>query len=128
MLSITDIKLKDEVIAESVDKTTIQVSIIFDKECLAWHRNAIYNYSFLKSIEEHMNFILKCRGWLILNDVYDALGMSLTKDGMTAGWVYGLGETVNFGLTEPENYQFIEGIKNTMTLVCEVHPDIREFI
>jgi hypothetical protein len=128
MLSITDIKLNCEENAESLDKDVITVHINFDKNCIVWKRNSFYNYSFLKYTEERLNTILKRRGWVTLNEIYDALGLQLTKDGITAGWVYNLDKSIDFGLDEPSNYKFIEGIENTVTLVCDVHLDIREFI
>lgn len=50
--------------------------------------NAEYNLFFLKSQQELANHILKAKGFLFLNEVYDMLGIDRSIAGQTVGWVY----------------------------------------
>lgn len=60
----------------------------FDESNVNWNRNPEYNLMFLKSQQQYANDLLKSRGRLFLNEVYDMLGMERTKAGQVVGWVY----------------------------------------
>lgn len=60
----------------------------FDESNVNWNRNPEYNLMFLKSQQQYANDLLKARGRLFLNEVYDMLGMERTKAGQVVGWVY----------------------------------------
>lgn len=75
---------------------------------------SLYNPIFLRTQQAYMNDLLKSRGHLVLNDVYDALGLPRTKEGMIVGWVLGSGgdDYVDFGVFENDQFtahQFIRG-------------------
>ena len=57
-------------------------------ESLAAEPNADYNAYFLKCQQEIANTILKAKGYLFLNDVYDMLGIERSIPGQMVGWVY----------------------------------------
>lgn len=68
-----------------------------------WNENPEDNLIFIKQVERFCNQKLKIKGVLFLNDVYEALGMPLTKAGQVVGWVYNekdpIGDNfVDFGL------------------------------
>lgn len=46
-----------------------------------WQPDNDYNLVFLKKQEQYANQILRSKGYLILNDVYDMLGLPPTKEG-----------------------------------------------
>lgn len=60
----------------------------FDESNVNWNRNPEYNLMFLKSQQQYANDLLKSRGRLFLNEVYDMLGIERTKAGQVVGWVY----------------------------------------
>lgn len=52
-----------------------------------WNPTVEYSLFFLKSQQNYVNDLLRVRGWVTLNEVYDRLGFEQTKDGMVIGWV-----------------------------------------
>ena len=67
-----------------------------------WKRNGEMNYAFLKSTEVYATTLLRTRGHLFLNEVYDALGMPRTQTGALCGWVLNsTGDNyVSFGIND----------------------------
>lgn len=53
-----------------------------------WENNNEYNLMFLKAQERYANDLLKSKGMLFLNEVYEMLGLPVTKAGQIVGWVY----------------------------------------
>ena len=43
---------------------------------------------FLRRQQDYANEVLKSRGHLFLNEVYDMLGIPRTKAGQVVGWIY----------------------------------------
>ncbi len=58
----------------------------FDKFNRNWNEEWEYNRIFLQATQNHANNKLTAQGWLLLNDVYDALGIPRTKAGCVVGW------------------------------------------
>lgn len=58
------------------------------KEARAAEPSFDYNLFFLKAQQELANNLLKTRGYLFLNDVYDMLGIDRSLAGQVVGWVY----------------------------------------
>ena len=52
------------------------------------HKDAEYNLMFLRRQQDYANEVLKSRGHLFLNEVYDMLGIPRTKAGQVVGWIY----------------------------------------
>lgn len=78
----------------SKDKITVEVSFspiyarVFDSTNPNWNTSKLYNQQFIKQAELFANQLLKTKGYIILNDVYDLLCLSHTKAGAVTGWVY----------------------------------------
>lgn len=53
-----------------------------------WCKVHDYNLDFLIRKEQHFNDILVSKGFVTMNDVYDALGFERTEAGMVCGWRY----------------------------------------
>lgn len=53
-----------------------------------WEPNNEYNLMFIKARENYANNVLKAKGRLFLNEVYQMLGFPATKAGQMVGWVY----------------------------------------
>lgn len=60
----------------------------FDESCRGWEPSSEYNLLFLKTQQNYFNDMLKSKGHLFLNEVYNALGFPPTKIGQQVGWVY----------------------------------------
>lgn len=85
----------------------------FDDSCSAWQRQPEYNRLFLKCQQNFANDLLKARGHLFLNEVYEMLGMKHTQPGSVVGWIMGNGDGyVDFGIFNPHSHDtrdFING-------------------
>lgn len=53
-----------------------------------WQNNNEYNIMFLKSQEQTANDMLRSKGHLYLNEVYDMLDLPRSKEGQIVGWVF----------------------------------------
>ena len=61
----------------------------FDEWTSCDHRkDPEYNLMFLRRQQDYANEVLKSRGHLFLNEVYDMLGIPRTKAGQVVGWIY----------------------------------------
>lgn len=67
---------------------TIEVHTDFDQMSRNWHADMDINQVFIRSVQAHMNNLLAARGHVLLNEVYDALGMDRTPLGAVAGWLF----------------------------------------
>lgn len=59
-----------------------------------WQKNMEYNLFFLKSVQDSLNDMLKVRGHVFLNEVYEALGFVHTAEGALKGWIYNDNNTI----------------------------------
>lgn len=81
----------------------------FDEFTSCDHRkDPEYNLMFLRRQQDYANEVLKSRGHLFLNEVYDMLGIPRTKTGQVVGWIYDeknpLGDNyVDFGIYDLSN-------------------------
>lgn len=110
-----------------------QYARFFDEACPAWTKNSEYNLSFLKLQQQYANDILKSKGHIFLNDVYDMLGMPRTKAGQVVGWVYNetnpVGDNyVDFGIFEEHNRKFVNGYETSILLDFNVDGCILEVL
>ena len=65
-----------------------QYKIIFDKRSYGWSNVKNYNLIFLKHQESFFNELLRKKGYLFLKDVYEGLGIPITKESCIVGWIY----------------------------------------
>ena len=77
--SEVDKKMKTECKEEDTSR-------FFDECSRYWKKHPAYNITFLKGVEREMNDTLRARGYLFLNDVYNALGIAPSKIGALVGW------------------------------------------
>ena len=97
---------------------------IYDAGCNGWTKDAEFNLMFLRHTQAQANDILKRRGYLFLNEVYDMLGFQRTKAGQVMGWIYDeenpVGDNfVDFGIynTDIEKARdFVNGIERVIVL------------
>ena len=60
----------------------------FDEANPNWQNDPEYNLMFLKAQQQYANDLLRSRGRLFLNEVYDMLGIDRSKAGQVVGWTY----------------------------------------
>lgn len=69
-----------------------------------WRPNHDSNMGFLIGVQNQANDMLRLRGHLFLNEVYDMLGIPRSEEGQIVGWVHGMGDSyVDLGLYKVEN-------------------------
>lgn len=108
----------------------------FDEYCTGWSKVPEYNLVFLKQQQNYANDILKTRGHLFLNEVYDMLGIARTQAGQIVGWVYDLEHPVgdnfvDFGiydLYDERKRDFVNGRERSILLDFNVDGNIWELM
>ena len=92
----------------------------FDSGSPHWDKNPEYNFMFLKAQQEYANNLLHTRKYVLLNDVYDMLGIPRSSAGCVVGWVEGNGDDfIDFGFFDPKNWKnrdFVNGYENVVLL------------
>jgi len=109
---------------------------IFDESHPDWLKDAEQNLYRLKALQAQANDMLKARGHLFLNEVYDLLGFKRSTAGTAVGWVYDprdpIGDNfVDFGLYEvarPKAVDFVNGYERSFILDFNVVGDITNYI
>lgn len=123
-------------------KSTVQVTDIdgyseyarfFDDGCKGWEKDAEMNLAFLRAQQQYANDLLVSRGYLFLNEVYNMLGIPITKAGQVIGWVYDsenpgtFNNYVDFGMydvSKPKARDFVNGYEKVILLDFNVDGDI----
>ena len=89
---------------------------------------------FLRRQQDYANEMLKTKGHLFLNEVYDMLGFQRTKLGQIAGWVYenpnGDGY-IDFGIYDIHDQtkrDFVNGYERSIWLDFNVDGNILDLI
>jgi hypothetical protein len=83
----------------------------FDEGSTQFEKNAEFNRLFIQCQQNYLNELLRARGHVFLNEVYDALGLDRSQAGAVVGWVIGdQGDNfIDFGMYEASNSQFLNG-------------------
>lgn len=126
---------------ETIVKKTVETADIdfgsqyarfFDETCTGWTKDPEYNLSFLINQQRYANDLLKSRGHLFLNEVYDMLGLPRSKAGQVVGWIYDeknpIGDNyVDFGIHDVHNERkraFVNGYERSILLDFNVDGNI----
>lgn len=94
----------------------------FDSYSPSWSKEPEYNLIFLKCQQNYANDMLRARGHVFLNEVYDMLGIPRSKAGSVVGWVLSKnGETdnfINFGVFDGSDKarDFVNGLEGAILL------------
>lgn len=138
----------DEKGNETVTKKTIKVadlddpnkyspySIVFDDGNPGWDKDPELTKFYLIQQQNWANDLLKSRGHLFLNEVYDMLGAPRTKAGAQVGWIYDEGNDnydnfVDFGIFNINSRKardFINGYEKVIILDFNVDGVILDLI
>lgn len=111
-------------------------SIVFDDGNAGWDKDPELTKFFLIQQQNYANDLLKARGHLFLNEVYDMLGAQRTKAGQSVGWVYDendpIGDNfVDFGIFDihkPKARDFVNGYERVIVLDFNVDGPINELL
>ena len=150
--NIKSVEIKETVTDEDgkkkTVKKTIKVSDPVDQfsdyaRCFApgnvgWDDDPEFSLMFLKRQQEAANKILKSKGYLLLNDVYEMLGFNRTVAGQSVGWRYRPNDPnhngdnyVDFGIYRidiPENVRFVNGDEQCIWLDFNVDGPVIHYI
>lgn len=139
-IEIDDNELKKLFKIEEYPKNSIrefddfsQYAKVFDDGCVGWTKEPEYNLTFLKNIQDYCNGLLKTKGHLFLNEVYDKLCIPRTKAGAVVGWIYNekspIGDNfVDFGIKNERNNDFVNGYTSDCILDFNVDGNILVYI
>ena len=93
---------------------------LFDEGNRFWLKDPWYNQMFVRTQQNYANDLLRARGHVLLNDVYDMLGFDRTKEGCVVGWVAGEGDDyIDFGVFEGDKIsamRFVMGDERSIFL------------
>jgi hypothetical protein len=95
----------------------------FDPLNQNWSRDPEYNLVFLKCQQNYANEMLRARGHVLLNDVYDQLGIPRSKAGAVVGWVVNRDSKgdnyISFGIFDHDTQEirdFVNGYEGSILL------------
>ena len=130
---------------ERIEKKTVSIADpntysdyarFFDDGCNGWTKDPEDNLYFLKAQQNYANELLKNKGHLFLNEVYDMLGIQRTKAGQVVGWIYDekhpVGDNfVDFGIYNMDIEKardFVNGYERTILLDFNVDGNILDLM
>lgn len=127
-------EIVDSVDVNGLDDYSIYARF-FDAASDQFDKDPEYNLMFLRRQQEYANELLRSRGHVFLNEVYDMLGIQRTKAGQVVGWIYDEknpnGDNyIDFGIfknREP-NRRFVNGYEYNILLDFNVDGPIYELI
>ena len=138
--TVVDENGKEKTVKKTVDvvdpNTWSDYARIYDDGCNGWSKSPEHNHADVRQIQNQANDVLKARGHLFLNEVYDMLGFNRTKAGQVVGWVYDeecpVGDNfVDFGiynLDNPRARDFVNGHERNIILDFNVDGNIWELL
>lgn len=93
----------------------------FDEYSSNWNRMPSYNQMFLQCQQNYANDLLRANGHVFLNEVYDMLGLSRTREGSVVGWILdGSGDGyIDFGVFQGDRHsgmRFVTGQEPSILL------------
>ncbi len=109
-----------------------QYARFFDECSPNWSKTPEYNLLFLKAQQNYANDLLKARGHLFLNEVYDMLGIPRSQAGAVVGWVLDKDNDnfVDFGIYngDERGRAFVNGDERSILLDFNVDGVIYDLI
>lgn len=93
-------------------------AVFFDEFSPNWEKDPELNRLFIQCQQTYANNLLRSRGHVFLNEIYDMLGVDRTRAGAVVGWVIGHdGDNyIDFGIFNPENSRFVNGMERSILL------------
>lgn len=123
------------VIDEDAVSNYSEYARFFDAASESHTKDPEYNLMFLRRQQDYANELLRSKGHLFLNEVYDMLGIQRTKAGQVVGWIYDEknpnGDNyVDFGIynNHDANRRFVNGYEYNILLDFNVDGVIWDLI
>ena len=133
----------DENGEEKVVKRNVEIADIdgyseyarfFDELSSYYEKDSEYNLMFLRKQQRYANDLLRSKGRLFLNEVYDMLDIPRTKAGQVVGWIYdpdnpNVDNYVSFGIYDVDKQtcrQFVKGVERAILLDFNVDGNVWE--
>ena len=106
----------------------------FDELSSYYEKDSEYNLMFLRKQQRYANDLLRSKGRLFLNEVYDMLDIPRTKAGQVVGWIYdpdnpNVDNYVSFGIYDVDKQtcrQFVNGVERAILLDFNVDGNVWE--
>lgn len=116
--AIRDEKVGKEVIKVVDPNKWSAYARFFDEGSPFWRKDPELNFLFVRCQQQYANDLLRARGHVFLNEVYDALGIDRCKAGAVVGWVIGASgdNYVSFNIYEAYQAQFVNGWERSILL------------
>lgn len=87
-----------------MDKSITFIEKKFDIHNRYWAEDDLWNQMFIRQVLAHFEKKLRVRGFVFLNDVYDELGLPMTKQGFISGWLYDENDkSILWDISEPNS-------------------------
>lgn len=105
----------------------------FEESNPHYDKDPEYNLQFIRNVQNQCNDLLRARGHVFLNEVYDRLGLPRTKAGQVVGWISDYSEEatgdnyIDFGLfntQRPKAMDFVNGYESVVLLDFNVDGNI----
>lgn len=128
-----DGNLKAKLVKTLAPSGASQYAKFFDELNQNYQPTAEYNQIFLRARQQYANDLLRARGHIFLNEVYDGLGIERTRAGSVVGWSLQKNPDsfVDFGIfdvTKPGSIQFVNGREAAILLDFNVDGTILDDI
>lgn len=117
-IEITDENGKKTEIKVANDSKWSVYAKFFDEGSRHWQKDPEFNRFYLQAQQNYANDLLRSRGHVFLNEVYDMLDVERTKAGQMVGWVLNdEGDNyVSFGIFATDNSRFVNGVERSILL------------
>lgn len=136
--TIVDEKGKEKKVKKTIQEidpeSVSDYAKFFGPGCEEWDsEHPEYNLTFLRARQRYADNLLKSRGHLFLNEVYDMLGIERTRAGQIVGWVYNpenpdTDSFVDFGIYTDTNFRFVNGVENVALLDFNVDGNVLDLM
>lgn len=123
-VEVEDAKGKKKTVTRASGTGPSAYARFFDQTCGDWNPEPEYNLYYLRCQQNYLNDMLRARGHVFLNEVYDRIGVPRSKAGAVVGWVMSKdGSTdnyIDFGIfNDADNYmvrEFVNGREGAILL------------
>lgn len=86
---------------ETIQEVPSAIKANFDSSCSSWSPELRYNEFFLRAQQQYANDLLRVRGHMFLNEIYDSVGLPRTRLGALVGWTHP--STIDFGVIQQDD-------------------------
>lgn len=135
-VEVEDTKGKKKTVTRASGTGHSPYARFFDQLCGDWNPDPEYNLYYLRCQQNYLNDMLRARGHVFLNEVYDRIGVPRSKAGAVVGWVMSDdGSTdnyIDFGIfNDTQNWMvrdFVNGREGSILLDFNVDGVIYDLI